>query len=340
MSTTSSETVASMTPANTASSRFSYKWLVHNQHLMVLPILFAVALLVFAWQAPGFFTADNQLNVSRQSVYLMLVALAQLIVLVGGGIDLSVGTVVALSSVSAALTMSGLYHNGNGASAEWAIFAGTAVAVAVGAVVGLINGIGTALFRIPSFMMTLGMSSVVFGVALLVSGGVPVYGLPYKFGQTFGYGVFMGIPAPVIVMLVVIALVYLLLEWTRFGRHLYAIGGNARAAALSGVRTERVTIMAFVLSGVLSAIAGVLLTARLDTGESSIGTTFPLESIAACVIAGAALTGGVGRVLAVVAGTFLIVMVQNGMNLMQVGAYAQTMIVGALLIFAMAFSKK
>ncbi len=218
--------------------------------------------------------------------------------------------------------------------------AGTAVALAVGAIVGLINGIGTALLRIPSFMMTLGMSSVVFGVALYLSGGVPVYGLPESFGQTFGYGYFLGVPAPVLMVLVAIAVVYVLLEWTRYGRHLYAIGGNPRAATLSGVRTERVTILAFVLSGVLSALSGVLLTARLGTGESSIGTTFPLESIAACVIAGAALTGGVGRTLAVVAGTFLIVMVQNGMNLMQIGAYAQTMVVGALLIFAMAFSKK
>lgn len=340
MSITSSRTANTMTAVNAQPNRLSPQWLLRNQHLLVLPVLFLVALLVFAWAAPGFYTADNQLNVSRQSVYLMLVALAQLVVLVGGGIDLSVGTVVALSSVSAALTMSGIYQNGDGGSAEWAIVAGTMVAIAVGAIVGLINGVGTALLRIPSFMMTLGMSSVVFGVALLVSGGVPVYGLPPEFGQTFGYGMFLGVPSPVIVMIVAIGLVYLLLEWTRFGRHLYAIGGNARAAALSGVRTERVTIIAFMLSGVLSAIAGVLLTARLDTGESSIGTTFPLESIAACVIAGAALTGGVGRTFAVVAGTFLIVMVQNGMNLMQVGAYAQTMIVGALLIFAMAFSRK
>lgn len=316
-----------------------FQWLRHNQHKLVLPGLFLAALLVFAFSASGFFAVDNQLNVSRQAVYLMLVALAQLIVLVGGGIDLSVGTIVALSSISAGLTMSGIYQNGEG-SAEWAIAAGTGVALLVGAVVGLINGIGTALLRIPSFMMTLGMSSVVFGVALFLSGGVPVYGLPQEFGQVFGYGYFLGIPSPVLVVLLAIAAVYVLLEWTRYGRHLYAIGGNPRAATLSGVRTERVTILAFVLSGVLSALSGVLLTARLGTGEASIGTTFPLESIAACVIAGAALTGGVGRTLAVVAGTFLIVMVQNGMNLMQIGAYAQTMVVGALLIFAMAFSKK
>ncbi len=315
------------------------RWLRQNRYALVLPALFVFALLVFAVMAPDFFSLNNQLNVSRQAVYLLLVTLAQLIVLVGGGIDLSVGTIVALSSIVGAMTMSGMYQDGAGSPA-WAICAGTFAAVVVGGLVGLINGIGAAVLRIPSFMMTLGMSSVVFGIALFLSGGVPIDGLPPEFGEVFGYGTLLGIPVPVVVMIGSIALVYVLLEWTRYGRHLYAIGGNMRAAMLSGVRTVRVTVIAFVLSGMLSALSGVLLTARLNTGESSIGVSFPLESIAAWVIAGAPQTGGVGRTMAVVAGTFLIVFVQNGMNLMQVGAYAQTMIVGAMLIFAMAFSKK
>ena len=339
MSTKSSQIAVSLQQFPAARPRNGFRWLTQHQHQLVLPGLFLVALLIFAVAAPDFFSADNQLNVSRQSVYLMLVSLAQLIVLVGGGIDLSVGTIMALSSVVAAMTMNGIYQEGAG-SAAWAMAVGTAVALLVGAVVGLINGIGTALLRIPSFMMTLGMSSVVFGVALFLSAGVPVYGVPQEFGQMFGYGYLLGIPTPVLIVVLVILMVYILLEWTRFGRHMYAIGGNPRAATLSGVRTERVTILAFVLSGTLSALSGVLLTARLGTGESSIGTTFPLESIAACVIAGAALTGGRGRTFAIVAGTFLIVVVQNGMNLMQIGSYAQTMAVGALLIFAMIFAKK
>lgn len=339
MSTATTHTsVPKQAVRETAGTRL-VSWFSKHQHQLILPALFFVSLLVFIVAAPGFLTLDNQLNVSRQAVYLMLVSLAQFIVLVGGGIDLSVGTVVALSSVSAAMTMSGVYQGGEGSSA-WAITAGTLVALAVGGVVGLVNGIGTAVLRIPSFMMTLGMSSVVFGIALLLSAGVPIYGLPNSFGEVFGYGYFLGIPTPVVVAIVMILLVYVLLEWSRFGRHLYAVGGNMRAAMLSGVRTRRVTVVAFVLSGMLSALSGVLLTARLGTGESTIGTTFPLESIAACVIAGASLMGGMGRTWAVVVGTFLIVMVQNGMNLMQIGAYAQTMVVGALLILAMSFSKK
>lgn len=339
MPTKSSQATAPLRPLPLDLPKKWSQWLIQHQHQLVLPGLFLVTLIIFAVSAPGFFSTDNQLNVSRQSVYLMLVALAQLIVLVGGGIDLSVGTIMALSSVVAAMTMSGIYQDGQG-SAAWAIAAGTVAALLVGALVGLINGIGTALLRIPSFMMTLGISSIVFGAALFLSAGVPIYGVPQELGQVFGYGYVLGIPSPVVIALLVILVVYVLLEWSRFGRHLYAIGGNPRAATLSGVRTERVTILAFVLSGTLSALSGILLTARLGTGESSIGATFPLESIAACVIAGAALTGGKGRTFAIVAGTFLIVMVQNGMNLMQIGAYAQTMAVGMLLIFAMAFAKK
>ncbi len=269
----------------------------------------------------------------------MIVSLAQFVVLICGGIDLSVGSIVALASVSSATVMSLVYQSGHGSPAL-AMLAGTAVTVVVGAVVGGLNGIGTAYLRIPSFMMTLGTSSIAFGVTLFVSGGVPIYGLPPEFGQIFGFGSIGGVPIPVLVALCVVVVTYGLLEWSRFGRHLYATGGNPRAAALSGVRTERVTVLAFVVSGILSALAGLLLTARLDTGESSIGATLPLESIAACVIAGVALTGGLGRTLPVVAGTLFIVMVQNGLNLTQVGAYAQTMIVGGVLIFAMAFAKR
>ncbi|MDR3381249.1 ABC transporter permease [Cupriavidus basilensis] len=310
----------------------------HRQNL-VLPFLFAGSVLVFAAFAPGFCTLDNVTNIARQSVYLMIVALAQMVVLIGGGLDLSVGTVVALASVAGATAMS--------ATAQafpdipvLAMAAGVAAGVACGAVVGLLNGVGTAVLRIPAFMMTLGMSSVVFGVALLVSGGVPIYGLPPQFGEIFGFGRLAGVPVPVLIAVAMVLLTYFLLEWTRFGRHLYAVGGNQRAAELSGVRTRRVVIVAFTLAGALSALAGLLLTARLDTGESNIGATLPLESIAACVIAGVALTGGIGRTLAVAVGTLLIVLVQNGMNLMQVGAYAQTMVIGAILIVSMALARR
>ncbi|GHU08496.1 ABC transporter permease [Betaproteobacteria bacterium] len=304
----------------------------------MLPFLVVISVLIFASSAPGFLSLENITNIARQSVYLMVVALAQMMVLIGGGLDLSVGSVVALSSVVGATVMAWCMQTWPD-SPGLAMAAGTVAGLTCGAIVGVFNGIGSAVMRIPSFMVTLGMSSVVLGVTLLVSGGVPVYGLPAEFGEIFGFGRVAGIPVPVLIAILMIVLVYLLMEWTRYGRHLYAVGGNQRAAELSGIRTKRVSIIVFMLSGMLAALTGLLLTARLDTGESTIGATLPLESIAACVIAGVALTGGMGRTLPVVVGTLLIVLVQNGMNLMQVGAYAQTMVVGGILIVSMGLSR-
>lgn len=313
-------------------------WLRRNRQALALPVMFVVAVLLFSSQAPGFLSGDNLTNIARQSVYLLIVALGQLIVLICGGLDLSVGAVVSLTSVVSATVMAAVYV-AMPESPGLAIAAGLGSGLLIGVIVGGINGLGMTWLRIPPFMMTLGMSSVLFGVTLLVSGGVPIYGLPPELGQVFGFGEIAGIPVPALVAAVLVIGTYTVLEWTRFGRHLYATGGNQRAAELSGVRTGRVIVTAFMLSSVMAALSGLLLTARLDTGESNIGASLPLESIAACVIAGVSLAGGQGRTLAVLLGTLLIMLVQNGLNLMQVGAYAQTMAIGAILIFAMALAR-
>ncbi len=313
-------------------------WLLRNRQALALPVMFVAAVLLFASQTDRFLSADNLTNMARQSVYLLIVVLGQLIVLIGGGLDLSVGTIVSLTSVVSATVMAAVFAAYPDAPGL-ALLAGLATGLAIGAGAGLTSGLGVTWLRIPPFMMTLGMSSVLFGITLLVSGGSPIYGLPPMLGETFGFGEWLGLPVPALVALALVLATYALLERTRYGRHLYATGGNARAAELSGVRTGRVTTLAFVLSGMLAALSGLLLTARLNTGEANIGASMPLESIAACVIAGVSLAGGHGRTWAVVLGTLLIMLVQNGLNLMQVGAYAQTMAVGAILIVAMALAR-
>ncbi|WBY00236.1 ABC transporter permease [Ramlibacter tataouinensis] len=325
--------------ATAAPARFRLlPWLQRNRQDLALPLMFIAAVAVFSLQAPGFLTADNLTNMARQSVYLLIVALGQLIVLVGGGLDLSVGMVVSLTSVASATVMAAVYAAAP--DAPWlAVAAGAATGLVIGCAVGLVNGLGSTLLKIPPFMMTLGMSSVLFGITLLVSGGVPIYGLPPVLGEVFGFGEFLGVPVPALVAVLLVAATYLLLEWSRFGRHLYATGGNLRAAELSGVRTRRVLVHSYILSALTGVLTGLLLTARLDTGEANIGASLPLESIAACVIAGVSLAGGQGRALKVLLGTLLIMLVGNGLNLMQVGAYAQTMAIGAILIFAMALAR-
>lgn len=301
--------------------------------LGVLPFFLAVALIVFAVASPQFLSAQNVVNVARQSVYLVLVSLGQMIVLLTGGFDLAVGTTIALTSVLSAIVMTSVgpaLHD----SVIAVITLGCLGAMAAALVIGLVNGVGVAVFGVSPFIMTLGVQSVGAGVALFLTGGVPVTGFPHAFGDVFGFGQVLGVPVPVAIALGAIALAALFLYGTRFGRHVYAVGGNIKAAKLSGINTSATLLVAYVWSALLASLAGLLLTARVESGEANLGGSIALESIAACVIGGVSLRGGIGRVESVVLGAFFILLVQNGMNLMQIGSYMQMVLLGGLLILA------
>jgi ribose/xylose/arabinose/galactoside ABC-type transport system permease subunit len=299
----------------------------------ILPVLLIAALVIFTLMSDNFLTVRNLTNVLRQSVYLMIVSMGQMFALLTGGFDLSVGTVLALTSVVGAMAMAGVYAAMP--DAVWlAIAVGCVAGIAAGSMIGAINGIGVSLFNVSPFMMSLGMTSVGFGAALYLTGGVPVYGMPVEFGDVFGFGSFFGIPVPVLVAVLIGLLLYVLLYRTPYGRYFYAVGGNIKAAGLSGINTRLTLFWTYLLCGMMAAVSGMLLTARLDTGEPNIGASMPLESIAACVIAGVSLRGGVGRLENVVLGALFIGLVQNGMNLARIESYLQTVVLGALLILA------
>ena len=301
--------------------------------LGVLPFLVVLALIVFTILSDNFLTVRNLTNVVRQSVYLMIVSLGQMLALLTGGFDLSVGTILALTSVVGAMAMAATYA----VVPEMpllAIAVGCAAGIAAGTAIGISNGIGVSVFGVSPFIMTLGMSSVGFGIALYLTSGMPVYGMPVEFGNIFGFGMMLGIPVPVWVAAVLVLATYLVMNWTPLGRYFYAVGGNPKAAQLSGINTRKTLFVTYILVGFLTAIAGMMLTARLDTGEANIGASMPLESIAACVIAGVSLRGGLGRVENVVLGALFIVLVQNGMNLARIESYLQTVVLGLLLILA------
>jgi ribose/xylose/arabinose/galactoside ABC-type transport system permease subunit len=301
--------------------------------LGVLPFLVVVALVVFTLLSDNFFTFRNLTNVVRQSVYLMIVSLGQMLALVTGGFDLSVGTILALTSVVGAMAMAATYS----AVPDMPLFAiavGMLAGIAAGTAVGLANGVGVAAFGVSPFIMTLGMSSVAFGIALYLTSGMPVYGMPVEFGNIFGFGMLLGIPVPIWVAAGLVVLTWIVMNWTPLGRYFYAVGGNPKAAQLSGINTRKTLFVTYILVGFLTAIAGMMLTARLDTGEANIGASMALESIAACVIAGVSLRGGLGRVGNVVLGALFIVLVQNGMNLARIESYLQTVVLGLLLILA------
>lgn len=301
--------------------------------LGVLPFLLIVALVVFMLLSGNFLTVNNLLNVARQSTYLTMVAMGQMLALLTGGFDLSVGTILAVTSVVGALAMSSVYAAYP--DLAWlAILAGVAAGFGAGLSIGIVNGTGVALFNVSPFMMTLGLASIGFGIALYLTGGVPVYGIPGTFGAVFGFGRLFGIPAPVYITAFFVAIMYVVLNWTRFGRYVYAVGGNLKASRLSGINTRTTLFLAYVLCAALTSIAGLMLTARLETGEANIGSSMPLESIAACVIGGVSLRGGVGRLSSVVLGAIFIGLVQNGMNLARIDSYLQTVVIGVLLILA------
>lgn len=299
----------------------------------VLPPLLLLAVIVFSQMSDNFLDVENFENVLRQNTFLIIVSLGQMLVLLTGGFDLSVGTGTALVSVVTATVMADSYNAGAG-SIGFAIALGMVVGVLAGAGVGLFNGIGVSVFRVSPFIMTLGTSSIALGLALYMTSGVPVRGMPPKFADIFGFGEWAGLATPIWVTAAVVVIMTVVLNWTRLGRYFYAIGGNANAATLSGVTVRINLTAAYVMAGALMGLSSVLLTARLETGEANIGVSLPLQSIAACVIGGVSLRGGIGRVSSAVLGALFIGLVQNGMNLARIQSYLQMIVLGSLLIIA------
>lgn len=304
----------------------------------VLPFFLLGALVIFTALSSKFLTGQNLINVGRQSVYLVLVSMGQMLVLISGGFDLSVGTAIALTSVVSALGMvwaSGVFPDAIGLAILIGAFMGFGAAL----LVGFVNGVGVAYFDVSPFIMTLGVSSVGGGLALFLTGGVPVSGLPFAFGDTFGFARLWGIPVPVIIALFCIAIMWVFMARTRLGTQVYAVGGNIKAARLSAINTKKTLLLCYMICAFIASLTGLLLTARVESGEANLGASIALESIAACVIAGVSLRGGIGNVLNVVLGAFFIVLLQNGMNLAQVSSYMQMVLLGVLLILAVIFDQ-
>jgi ribose/xylose/arabinose/galactoside ABC-type transport system permease subunit len=304
----------------------------------ILPILLAVVIFYFASQESRFYGVANLTNVLRQSTYLIIVTLGQALVLISGGFDLSVGAVIAVTSVVSARFMSSHFAaNPDGELSS--VLVGVGIGLLVGVVFGLVNGIGVARFKVSPFIMTLGMASVGTGFALYYTGGSPVSGMPPFFTREIGTGRWLGIPVPVYAAIIATILVLFLVGSTSWGRYLYAIGGNPKAAFLSGIPVGVYTASVYVMCSLLAAVAGLLLTARTSSGEPNLGGEFPLESITAAVIGGISLRGGEGRIMGAVLGALFITILTNGMNLIRMESYFQTMAIGVILILAVIFDQ-
>ena len=295
----------------------------------VLPFLLLALVILFSVAGGGrFMSLSNLINMGRQSTYLAIVTAGQMLTIVCAGFDLSVGSSVALTSVVTSLVL--VYFS----DPTTAIAAGVLASIGMATLIGLANGLTIAFFRVSPFVVTLGMMSVAQGLALLLSGGVPIFNLPPGLNKALGTGTVGGLPIPIIVAVAIICLIYVLLNRTRIGRYFYAIGGNQEAARLSGISVTKYTFLAYILCGTLTGITGVMLTARIASGEPNLGAALPLESIAAAVIGGVSLRGGEGGVIGAIFGAVLIVLIRNGMDMMNISSYLQMVVMGLLLIFA------
>lgn len=297
-----------------------------------------VAVIATAVMEPRFLNRLNLLNVFRNFSFLVIPSLAQMLVMTAGGFDLSVGAVVAVSSVVAATVMFAGLNAFPGM--EVLVIAMALVAViGVGAVVGLVNAGLVAAFSLSPFMVTLAMMSVLTGVVLFFTQGIPVYGVAETFVTGVGRGQLFGLPVVLYLALAIVILCVVMQRFTRLGRHIYAVGSDARSARLSGVPTRRTLVVAYVLAGVLAAFTGFLMTSRLGSGQGTIGGTLALETIAAAVIGGVSLRGGVGRAEHVAFAALFLAVIANAMNLIQVDSKYQALVLGAVLILALAIER-
>ena len=302
----------------------------------MLPFIIAACFLFFGLWEPRFVSGENLFNVVRQSSYLIVVCMGQMIVLLTGGIDLSVGSGVALVSVVTAIVMTAVIGS-DPTAIGLSIAAGIAAGIGAGAAVGIVNGIGVSILRVTPFVMTLGTFSMALGLALFITGGYGVYGMPTQFGNIFAYAALFGIPVPILYAALMYIALYVVLNWTRVGRYFYALGSNRQAARLSGINTGFHLIIAYIVAGLVVGVAGVLLTARVETGLATLGgADLVLKAIAACVIGGVSLAGGRGLLRNVVMGAFFITLLSNGMNLLRIDSYFQMFILGAVLVLAIA----
>lgn len=287
-------------------------------------VFFAMALI-----NDNFLTGSNIANLARQSSIIAIIAVGMSLAILTGGIDLSVGPVMALSgTLMAGMMVAGL-------PPALAIVLG----LLVGAAFGAFNGVFVAFAGMPPIIVTLATMGIARGLGLIYTGGYPISGLPEGFAF-FGRGSLAGIETPILIMMAVYAVGYVLLSHTSTGRYLYAIGGNEEATRLSGIRVSRYKLLVYTLSGTTAAIAGLILTSRLMSGQPNAGVGFELDAIAAVVLGGAAITGGRGMILGTLVGAMLLGVLNNGLNLMGVSPYLQTVIKGLIILLAIYISRK
>lgn len=287
--------------------------------------IFAALFAIMAISSDVFLAKTNLLNMLRQLSINGILAVGMTFVLITGGIDLSVGAVLTFS----AMVGCSFIQKGS----PYPVIFAVAVSLAVGLGIGLINGLLVARGKVPAFIVTLGTQLMAAGGALLLRNGSPIPGLKDEY-NVIGAGTVLGIPLPIIIFFVIMLLGGFVLRRTKFGRHTYAVGGNPLAARACGIRDKSVTVWVYVISGLCAAIAGIVLAARVRTATPTAGNGYELDAIAAAVLGGTSLTGGIGNMWGTLAGVLIIGLLNNGMDLLNIQSYIQDIIQGFIIVAA------
>ncbi|MGX9133316.1 ribose ABC transporter permease [Rummeliibacillus sp. JY-2-4R] len=288
-------------------------------------------IIIISIMSPSFLTATNIFNVLRQVSISALIAFGMTFVILTGGIDLSVGSTLALTgAISAGFLASGMDP-----------FLAMLIGLALGAVLGGVNGFIIAKGKVAPFIATLATMTIYRGLTLVYTDGKPVSGLGDSLAfQMFGKGYFLGIPVPVITMIVAFFVLFFILKKTTFGRRVYAIGGNEEASRLSGINVDRITIAVYSLTGMLAALSALILTSRLNSAQPTAGASYELDAIAAVVLGGTSLTGGRGWIFGTLVGALIIGVLNNGLNLIGVSSFFQQVVKGVVILIAVLIDRK
>ena len=306
-------------------------------------IAFIVLWIVMAVLVPGFSTVSNTINVLKQASINGILAIGVTFVIITGGIDLALGSIVALTGTIGALLASTREVPGaffQPIEGGFPIVVVVVLSILVGVVCGLISGVVTSKGNVPAFIATMGMMTIARGAALLMSRGGTVPYVTDEFIALGGSYVFGKIPILVVIFIAVFIVASIVLYFTKFGRHVYAVGGNETAAYVSGMNVDAVKIAVYMISGFCSGLAGLLLAARISCGSPVVGQGFELDAIAACVIGGTSLSGGKGRLLGTLVGVLILGVMSNGLDMLNVNSYYQQMIKGVITIAAVWFDSR
>lgn len=294
-------------------------------------IAFAILFIILSITSESFLTSTNIINILRQVSIIGIVAIGMSFVIITGGIDLSVGSIMALSAVVAASFAK--------ADSSYSIFIPIIIGITVGLASGLINGVLVARWKVAPFIATLGMMTAARGLAMVYTDGRPVIGLSSSYNN-IGSGYILGFPIPVVAFLVIVLVGIFILNFTVFGRHVFATGGNEQSAKLSGIHTSSVKIGVYAISGLLAGVGGMVLSSRIMSGSPVLGQGYELDAIAAVVIGGTSLFGGVGSLLGTLIGVLIIGVMNNGLDLLNVSSYYQQILKGAIIVIAVLLDKK